>query len=57
MLCFSGIEENIGTVDVDVEHPHDVPDDRMETEHTSGSCDRRMHVFERFINPEKFQAV
>lgn len=57
MLCFSGIEENIGTVDVDVEHPHDVLDDRMETEHTSGSCDRRMHVFERFINPEKFQAV
>ena len=39
MTCtqsFAGIEENIGTVDVDVEHPHDVSDDRMETEHSSG---------------------
>lgn len=57
MLCFPGIEENIGTVDVDVEHPHDVSDDRMETEHTSGSYDIRMHIFERFINPKKFQAL
>lgn len=57
LLCFSGIEENIGTVDVDVEHPHDVSDDRMETEHTSGSYDIRMHIFERFINPKKFQAL
>lgn len=57
MLCFPGIEENIGTVDVDVEHPHDVLDDRMETEHTSGSYDIRMRVFKRLINPEKFQAL
>lgn len=47
---FAGIEENIGTVDVDVEHPHDVSDDRMETEHSSGkrtlmqkSCVKQNH--------------
>ena len=53
MTCaqsFTGIEENIGTVDVDVEHPHDVSDDRMETEHSSGkrtlmqkSCVKQNH--------------
>ena len=24
---FTGIEENIGTVDLDIEHPHDSPDE------------------------------
>lgn len=54
MLCFLGIEENIGIVDVDVEYFYDVLDDRMEIEYILGSYDRRMYVFERFINFEKF---
>lgn len=55
---FTGIEENIGTVDVDVEHPHDVSDDRMETEHSLGkgtlmqkSCAKQNHwqkIHQRF---------
>ncbi|XP_062575854.1 WW domain-binding protein 11-like isoform X2 [Saccostrea cucullata] len=49
-----GIEENIGTVDVDVEHPHDVTEHPMETDHSSGSKQKKI----RFIdddsrNPEE----